>query len=126
MIRHACLATVGLDRGKKNTNDGFCFAAISKVRDSDDTDLMTDVFADLFGKRGVVSISQCPLTVPPGLNMHVYVHVQVICVAHSSVSIDGQPSDDSKTYWVALVKDLDQKGYFIRTVDKEVSCSWSG
>lgn len=54
--------------------------------------------------------------------------VQVICVAHSSVSLDGkvQHSDQAKTYWVALVKDLDQKGYFIRTVDKEVSHVWSG
>lgn len=52
--------------------------------------------------------------------MSMHVHVQVICVAHSTMSLDGRQSDQAKTYWVALVKDLDEKGYFIRTVEKEV------
>ena len=42
-------------------------------------------------------------------------------MAHSGVSLDGQQhSVDTQMYWVALVKDLDQKGYYIRTVDTEV------
>lgn len=46
--------------------------------------------------------------------------LQVICVAHSSASIDGQQDTEEKSYWVAIVKDLEQKGYFIRVVDKTV------
>ena len=42
-------------------------------------------------------------------------------MAHSSVRLDGQQGEEAKSYWVALVKDLEQKGYFIRTVDREVS-----
>ena len=45
---------------------------------------------------------------------------QVVCVAHSSASIDGRPDGPNRSYWVALVKDVEQKGYFIRIVDKEV------
>ncbi len=67
----------------------------------DDTDLMTDTFATLFGTRSVV-----------------------ICVAHSSLQLDGQPQDTENIYWAVLLKDLDQKGYYIKIVDKAVSeCS---
>lgn len=31
--------------------------ALSRVKDSDDNDIMTDVFATLFGNRNVVSIN---------------------------------------------------------------------
>ena len=62
----------------------------------DDTDLMTDIFATLFGTRTVV-----------------------ICVAHSSLQLDGQPQQGEQTYWAVLVKDLDLKGYYIKLVDKE-------
>ncbi len=49
--------------------------------------------------------------------------LQVISVAHSSLSIDGRSGgggEGKNSYWVALVKDLELKGYFIRVVDKEV------
>lgn len=32
----------------------LCVVAVSRVMDSDDSDVMTDVFATLFGKRSVV------------------------------------------------------------------------
>lgn len=41
-------------------------------------------------------------------------------MAHSSASIDGQQATEEKSYWVVIVKDLEQKGYFIRVVDKKV------
>lgn len=49
---------------------------------------------------------------------------QVVCVAHSSTSIDGRSEGPSRAYWVALVKDVEQKGYFIRIVDKEVRTNY--
>lgn len=50
------------------------------------------------------------------------IYLQVLCVAHSSVSVDGRQGQggEDKSYWVVLVKDLEQKGYFLRIVDKEV------
>ena len=46
---------------------------------------------------------------------------KVVCVAHSCASIEGRPGPSDKSYWVALVKDVEQKGYFIKIVDREVS-----
>jgi len=64
----------------------------------DDTDVMTDTLANLFGTRTIV-----------------------ICVAHSSLQLEGLPLVGDNIYWAVLVKDLDQKGYFIKIVDKKVS-----
>ena len=73
-------------------------AALRRTKEMDDTDIMTDTLANLFGTRTVV-----------------------ICVAHSALQLDGQPLAGDNIYWAVLVKDLDQKGYFIKIVDKEVS-----
>lgn len=50
---------------------------------------------------------------------------QVICVAHSTAAMDGQQESQGPSYWVAIVKDLEQKGYYIRIVDKKVAASRS-
>jgi hypothetical protein len=46
--------------------------------------------------------------------------IQVLCVAHSTASIDGQQGGEEREYWAAVVKDLNMKGFYIRIVDKEV------
>ena len=48
---------------------------------------------------------------------------QVICTAHSKLSIDGQPRGGGKEYLAIIAKDGEKKGFFIRIVDKEVSLS---
>ena len=46
--------------------------------------------------------------------------LQVICTAHSKLSIDGQPRGGGKEYMAIIAKDGVKKGFFIRIVDKEV------
>ena len=46
--------------------------------------------------------------------------LQVICTAHSKLSVDGQPRGGGKEYLAIIAKDGEKKGFFIRIVDKEV------
>jgi hypothetical protein len=46
--------------------------------------------------------------------------LQVVCTAHSKLSVDGQPRGGGKEYLAIIAKDGEKKGYFIRIVDKEV------
>ena len=49
-------ATVNSHKANNNSYSLFpLFAVVSRVKDGDDTDLMTDIFASLFGTRSVVS-----------------------------------------------------------------------
>lgn len=44
----------------------------------------------------------------------------MVCVAHSNMSFDGQPLEEGKELLALVVKDSQQKGFFIRVVDPEV------
>ena len=46
--------------------------------------------------------------------------MQVICVANSSLHLDGRLGEAGSMYWAVVVKDLNQRGYYIRMVEKEV------
>lgn len=46
--------------------------------------------------------------------------LQVICTAHSKLSVNGQPRGGGKEYLAMIAKDGEKKGFFIRIVDKEV------
>ena len=50
----------------------------------------------------------------------VFFLLQVICTAHSKLSVDGQPRGGGKEYLAIIAKDGEKKGFFIRIVDKEV------
>ena len=47
--------------------------------------------------------------------------MQVVCTAHSKLTVDGKPLGEGKEFIAVIAKDGKQKGFFIRLVDKEVS-----
>lgn len=65
----------------------------------EDSDLLTDLFATVFGA-----------------------HCSVVSVAHSTLNYDGQVLEEGKELLVAIVKDSREKGFFIRMVDPEKKC----
>ena len=79
---------------------------------------MTDLFATLFGNRCVVGSYN---NQGPQVLIVVVFSQQVICVAHSEVSFDGQDKGEAKKYLAVVAKDGAKKGFYIRVVDKEVS-----
>ena len=46
--------------------------------------------------------------------------LQIICTAHSKLSVDGQSRGGGKDYLAIIAKDGEKKGFFVRIVDKEV------
>lgn len=48
------------------------------------------------------------------------VALQIICTAHSKLSVDGQSRGGGKDYLAIIAKDGEKKGFFVRIVDKEV------
>ena len=41
------------------------------------------------------------------------------------MNLGGELTQEDKSYWIVIVKDLEQKGYFIKIVDKEVICNFN-